>query len=1124
MKKLTFLILSIISGCGVSYGQTTGYIRNDTIKLTNAAKNTTLVIETASRGHNWYLKDVGNGRTQFVEATIADVSHLQDSLGKKANDARVVHNTGNERINGIKTYLSDIKIGGALAYSKIHQDTTLNGNLYFNSYNSNSNAPSFIFNSIYDYPLLEMHGNGYGGVYNFKDGHADGKTYVTFSQQASDWNIDLKNKVTMGDVPDTTADLDKVKVLVRNKTTGKLYEALSSYFTNKPDSATIASQYYTKTQSDSLLLRPNLLTDYIGVMSYGQSNAIGGGGNGRVTLSQKYNSLEPAGGMDVDSAGDYSTLIPQVETTARETPVSGALESFIDAIARDKSLSYLNNGFQQIGTIPGLGSTAIAGLSKGTAPYGKLMGNVIGNYTYAASVKKTFSVPFVYYTQGEQDIADATSYATYAARLAQLGTDISADVKAVTHQKNDIPLIGWQLGYQKRNHLDTAVSRAQYMAGITDSARYIVATPSYQFQYNKADSIHMRPAFRRIYGAYLGLAAKRYVLDGVKFIPTHPVKYVVTGTNLKVVFYTPVAPLVIDTTLISNPGNYGIRVFNAAGTELALRNIHVVDGTTLSIDCSGDPTGGSFSYAKNATKNNTNMPDGLSVLLGTRGNLRDSQGDKLKFGSYPLHNWSVAIYEKIVTVPTTGTIVYNKLDTMVVEKNGGPATMRISIIKTNRIQGQSTSPLTLSNNSNQYNTTAYGGTNSTNGAYMSLNGSNLASTVSGVERFFGAVELYADRNAANIKNSTLSGWVRLGSHLAGGNFKNNLLVDTAGNTLITNMPPVNIIDSQRPDAQLQVSSASTNTNALKIEALSSDYTRTELLTVTQSGAIHIPAFTTAGIVNNNSSGVLSTSTALPSGTTATTQAASDSTDKIATTRFVKAQIANVVIDTTKLQTVANFFPKGDTRYGQLDATNEWTGQQNMGPILLTGTGNGIQFQSFSGALVFDYGSGGINFQNSTGSFASTLLASPTSSGVANYKVYMPAVSSDATLATRTDSLLTPLNTYTTSSTPTIITTLPGVVGTGSSISIEGTNQEGVITLVTGTSTSAVGAVFSVTMSNSFAYPNSCNSILMGSNSAAVGLSTHVYVSDTTATAFDVTTNQILTASTTYIWRYHNGGY
>lgn len=102
MKKLFFLLLTTLYAC-YGYAQTTGYIRNDTVKITNATKTATLILETASKGHSWYLKDVGNGRTQFVQAEISDINQLQDSLNTKANNNNVVHLNGytQQNVQGI---------------------------------------------------------------------------------------------------------------------------------------------------------------------------------------------------------------------------------------------------------------------------------------------------------------------------------------------------------------------------------------------------------------------------------------------------------------------------------------------------------------------------------------------------------------------------------------------------------------------------------------------------------------------------------------------------------------------------------------------------------------------------------------------------------------------------------------------------------------------------------------------------------------------------------------------------------------------------------------------------------------------------------------------------------------
>lgn len=69
------------------------------------------------------------------------------------------------------------------------------------------------------------------------------------------------------------------------------------------------------------------------------------------------------------------------------------------------------------------------------------------------------------------------------------------------------------------------------------------------------------------------------------------------------------------------------------------------------------------------------------------------------------------------------------------------------------------------------------------------------------------------------------------------------------------------------------------------------------ITTTGSGALTIAGtttlsgMTTSGIVMNDANGVLSTSTVLPDGTTATTQSATDNSDKIATTQYVQSAVS-----------------------------------------------------------------------------------------------------------------------------------------------------------------------------------------------------------------------------------------
>lgn len=121
------------------------------------------------------------------------------------------------------------------------------------------------------------------------------------------------------------------------------------------------------------------------------------------------------------------------------------------------------------------------------------------------------------------------------------------------------------------------------------------------------------------------------------------------------------------------------------------------------------------------------------------------------------------------------------------------------------------------------------------------------------------------------------------------------------------------------------------------------------------------------------------------------------------------------------------------------------------------------------------------------------------------------------------------NFYTTSATPTAVL-ISGTTGTGATISISGTNQSGIITLTTGvTGIIAVGALFTVTNSGGFSFPNS-NVVVVnpvtGTGIGAIGLNN--FIQNQTATSWQLYSTGSggipLSPSTVYVWNYINSGY
>lgn len=119
------------------------------------------------------------------------------------------------------------------------------------------------------------------------------------------------------------------------------------------------------------------------------------------------------------------------------------------------------------------------------------------------------------------------------------------------------------------------------------------------------------------------------------------------------------------------------------------------------------------------------------------------------------------------------------------------------------------------------------------------------------------------------------------------------------------------------------------------------------------------------------------------------------------------------------------------------------------------------------------------------------------------------------------------NVFSSGAAPTIVLGASTVVGTGATISIVGNNQDGIITLTTGTGISAAGAVFTVTL-NGFAYPYSCIPVLQVNTTASTN-NVLLAISGVTSNSWQAYNGVIagassFIASSVYKWNYHNGGY
>lgn len=165
------------------------------------------------------------------------------------------------------------------------------------------------------------------------------------------------------------------------------------------------------------------------VITYGQSISLGERAvdsfptNLAIPADDANVGLMFAGGTRPD---DLSTLVPFAEGTAPvnldewnvgtpgETPLYGAL------------LTLQGQPGIRIGSAAGRGDTAVVNLSRGSAPYRRLLEQV----TAGQKLSKGTDTVSIIWMQGESDAGNTN----YASEFEQMIMDLDTDVRAITHQ------------------------------------------------------------------------------------------------------------------------------------------------------------------------------------------------------------------------------------------------------------------------------------------------------------------------------------------------------------------------------------------------------------------------------------------------------------------------------------------------------------------------------------------------------------------------------------------------------------------------------------------------------------------------------------------------------------------
>ncbi len=385
--------------------------------------------------------------------------------------------------------------------------------------------------------------------------------------------------------------------------------------------------------------------DIIMVILYGQSLSVQGSSG---IPSDFYNSLTFNGGISLGELDPddlisvdtfFESLVPMPQTGA-ETPAKGIVKKWIELIRDENGKDLETFDYQLLGIVPGYSGRSWAQLAdKNGMYYRRLLIGVQRGMELAIAEGKTFNVPVLAWMQGENSQDKSDTIEQHYAKLEQIFDSLNADIKTITGQTNDVQFITYQIASFTANppaKVDVPLAQLKISQ---EKENVHFGCAMYQLNpRSEADKIHINNDSVRMVGAMMGVQAKRIITDNEPLKPVYPKKWYIQESNgrflLSTLFDVPVSPLVFDISgsdfcnINGKQSNYGFSIKNGLDNEL-IESVEIKRGDTLMFTCNENPKGLSLDYAFTG--------------INGGGNLRDSQGDKVKIDIngkfYGVHNW-----------------------------------------------------------------------------------------------------------------------------------------------------------------------------------------------------------------------------------------------------------------------------------------------------------------------------------------------------------------------------------------------------------------------------------------------------------------------------------------------------
>ena len=308
----------------------------------------------------------------------------------------------------------------------------------------------------------------------------------------------------------------------------------------------------------------------------------------------------------------------------------------------------------------GVGGQSIEALSKpasnvGDSYYNRVLDGIAKVMAQPEFAGMDVRVPAILWLQGEEDYENGAasenpSIADYKAALRQLRTDLNADITALTGQAKAPAFVTYQTsGFNTEDFGNLFVGEAQLEAATQDTGLHLAAAT-----YPLTDkTVHLDPNGSRWLGMQFGKVLARLLLRKEGWMPLHPRRATVSGTEVLIDFHVPEPPLQWGQPYVAlaatDYANKGFVVRDAIG-DIILSAVELVGQTMVRLTLAR-PTSGAVRVeggTKRGSGGNLCLKDSDRTIAtenyeyapGT-GQYAGANIPALVGQPYPLENWCV---------------------------------------------------------------------------------------------------------------------------------------------------------------------------------------------------------------------------------------------------------------------------------------------------------------------------------------------------------------------------------------------------------------------------------------------------------------------------------------------------